>query len=191
LINDKKIPPGQYYSNKWTIYASLGIPKIDIEKWNLEITGNIENEAKFTYKKLEDLSKNIIIEDFHCVTRWSIEKVKWEGIKLRDIINKSKPKKDSEYVMFHCNDGYTTIIPFSDAIEKKSILALKINDEELSTEQGFPIRAVIPQLYGWKSAKWLNKIEILTKYQDGFWELEEHGGYHNIGRVDNEERFKY
>ena len=93
--------------------------------------------------------------------------------------------------MFHCNDEYTTIIPFSDAIEEKSIIALKINDEELSIEQGFPIRAVIPQLYGWKSAKWLNKIEILTKYQDGFWELEEHDGYHNIDKVDNEERFKY
>ena len=60
MINDKKIPPGQYYSNKWIIYASLGIPKIDIENWNLEITGNIEQENKFTYKNLEDLSKNII-----------------------------------------------------------------------------------------------------------------------------------
>ena len=142
MINDDKIPPGQYYSNKWIIYASLGIPEVELENWNLKIKGNIENENIFTYENLENLSKDIIIEDFHCVTRWSIEKVKWQGIKLRDIINKSKPKDNSEYVMFHCNDGYTTIIPFDNAIEQKSMIALKINDEKLSIEQGFPVRVV-------------------------------------------------
>ena len=76
MINDDKIPPGQYYSNKWTIYASLGIPEVELENWNLKIKGNIENENIFTYENLENLSKDIIIEDFHCVTRWSIEKVK-------------------------------------------------------------------------------------------------------------------
>ena len=89
--------------------------------------------------------------------------------------------------MFHCVDGYTAPAPLEDALVEDAIVAYKINGKYLSVEQGFPARPFIPHLYGWKSAKWLNRIEFIRDYVDGYWEAY---GYHERGNVWLEERFK-
>jgi DMSO/TMAO reductase YedYZ molybdopterin-dependent catalytic subunit len=89
--------------------------------------------------------------------------------------------------MFHCADGYTTPVPLEDAMTEDSMIAFKMNGEPIPVEQGFPARPFIPQLYAWKSAKWLAKIEFMENYEDGYWEAR---GYHERGNVSNEERFK-
>ena len=103
------------------------------------------------------------------------------------MITISLPDESAEWVMFICADNYDTPVQMENALEDKSILALTINGEKLNQKQGFPARPFIPELYGWKSAKWIMEIKLMKGYVDGFWEAY---GYHQRGYVEEEERFK-
>ncbi len=183
----KKIPPGQFFARRWAIYAALGLPKVDIERWRLKVSGLVQNPLEFTYTELMNTSNARIVRDFHCVTKWSISDVVWEGVPFRTIASSAGVKPEAEWVMFHCLEGYTTVVPVQDVMVEDSIIALKMNGKPLSIEQGFPARPFMPQLYGWKSAKWLNEIEFIKDYVDGYWEQ---FGYHERGDIWEEERFK-
>ena len=89
--------------------------------------------------------------------------------------------------MFSCVDGYTAPVPLEDALVEDSVLAFSMNGRPLSREQGFPARPFIPQLYGWKSAKYVNRMTLLPEYKDGYWEVY---GYHQRANIWEEERFK-
>jgi len=186
-LKEELIPPGQRYINKWIIYAALGIPKVNVEEWKLNVTGLVERNLSLSYYELLKLPLIKVKKDFHCVTGWSIKDVEWEGLPIKFLAEEAKVKEEAQWVMFYCLDGYTSIIPKEDALTNDSIIALKINGKPLSLEQGFPARPFIPHLYGWKSAKWLTEIEFLKDYVDGYWEIY---GYHERGNVWEEERFK-
>ncbi|MEM0121474.1 MAG: sulfite oxidase-like oxidoreductase [Thermoprotei archaeon] len=181
------LPPGQFFSKRWVLYSAFGEPKIDLEKWTLSFTGLVDRPYSLGYNELLNLSRVKYTRDFHCVTKWSIRGVEWEGASLADLIGKACPRPEAKWVLFVCVDGYTTPIPLEDAMSPDSIIAVKMNGAPLPKEQGFPARSFIPHLYGWKSAKWLTEVRLIEKYVDGYWEMY---GYHERGRVDKEERYK-
>ncbi|MEM3386970.1 MAG: sulfite oxidase-like oxidoreductase [Nitrososphaerales archaeon] len=182
------LPIGQRYINRFIIYSALGTPYVDLQKWRLTIDGEVEQTLTLTYKELlSQQSWCEVIRDFHCVTKWSVPSVKFEGVKLKTLIAKARPKPAAKYVLFGCLDGYTTVVPIEDALSDAALIALKIDGQPLRIEQGFPARPFIPHLYAWKSAKWLHLIRILREYVDGYWEAR---GYHERGNVWSEERFK-
>lgn len=181
------LPPGQRYIKRFIIYAEFGIPEFDLNNYRLKISGEVEKPLELKYDDILKMPRKKIIADFHCVTGWSVNQVNWEGIPFKYILEIVKPKSNVNWAMFYCLDGYTSIVPYQDLMADDAILALKINGEPLSIEQGFPIRPFIPHLYGWKSAKWLKEIKFLEDYVDGYWEER---GYHERGNVWEEERFK-
>ncbi|QGA67998.1 sulfite oxidase-like oxidoreductase [Sulfolobus sp. E11-6] len=180
-------PPNQKYIKNFILYAEFGIPEVNLESYRLKVSGEVENPLSFTYDELMKLPRKEIVEDFHCVTGWSIKSVKWEGIPFRLLIETARVKNNVNWVMFYSLDGYTSIIPYEDVLKDNVIVALFMNGEKLSLKHGFPARPIIPHLYGWKSAKWLTEIEFLRDYVDGYWEER---GYHERGNVWEEERFK-
>ena len=121
--------------------------------------------------------------DFHCVEKWSVKGVAWEGVSLKRLLDDSGAY--GSYALFESLDGYTSVVDIEDA--SKGFIALKINGRPLKYEEGFPARPFFPDLYAWKSAKWLTAISVLKEYVDGYWEAR---GYHGRGNVWNEERFK-
>ena len=181
------LPPGQVWGKKFVIYAAMGVQHIDPAKWRLEVTGLIKTPLTFGYDELMGLPMKSYSKSFHCVTSWSIEKPLWEGVPIKYLADAAEVKPEAKWVMFHCYDGYTAPIPVEDALMEDSIVALKMNGRPLSAEQGFPARPFMPHLYGWKSAKWLGKIEFIPEYVVGYWEGY---GYHERGDVNEEERFK-
>ncbi|MCY0860035.1 MAG: sulfite oxidase-like oxidoreductase [Sulfolobaceae archaeon] len=181
------LPPGQKYVKRFIIYAELGVPEVDISTYNLSVQGNVKNKFSLTYEELKSLSTAKLKSDFHCVTGWSVKDVLWEGVPFSYIINRAEPLEGTEWVFFVSADGYTSIVPFEDVKGDDAILALYMNGQPLSKEQGFPVRPIIAHLYGWKSAKWLTEIHFLKEYIDGYWEER---GYHERGDVWKEERFK-
>ena len=185
---ESKIPPNQRFIPKFIIYAALGIPRIQIEKWRLKITGLVERELEFSYEELKQMMNKKYQADFHCVTKWSIKGVTWEGVSIKELAKKAKVKEEAKWLYVKCSDGYTTVIPIEDALDDKAIIALKMNGKEIPLENGFPARIFVPHLYGWKSAKWVQKLEFISDYRDGFWEER---GYHERGNVWEEERFKH
>jgi DMSO/TMAO reductase YedYZ molybdopterin-dependent catalytic subunit len=142
---------------------------------------------EFTFDQLAKRPQVTYARDFHCVTSWSVKDVVWEGVRIRDLAREAGVKAEAMWVMFHCYDGYTAPVPAQDALHEDAIVAFKMNGKPIPIDQGFPARPFIPHLYGWKSAKWLSKIEFLPEYVDGYWEAV---GYHERGNVWEEERFK-
>ena len=185
--SEEQLPPGQVWGRSWIIYAALGIPKIELNEWRLKINGLVKNELELTYEELDKLPKIRYVRSFHCVTKWSIKQVSWEGVGIRLLAEMVQPLPEARWVMFHCADGYTTPIPLEDALHEDAIVALRMDGKPLRHEQGFPARPFIPHLYGWKSAKWLTGIEFMNEYRDGYWEI---FGYAERGNVWLEERFK-
>ncbi len=181
------LAPGQYYGKRWIYYSALGEPDIRAEDWRLRIGGLVERPTVMTLEELQKLPQTRFKRDFQCVTKWSIRDVEWEGVRLGEIGRLVGVKPEARWTVFRCADGYATPVPVEDALSDDAIVALKMNGAPLPRPQGFPARPFIPQLYGWKSAKWLTEIEFTPAYSDGYWEQ---FGYHERGNIWEEERFK-
>ncbi len=187
MIPPETLPPGQVWGKRFVIYAALGIPKIDPKNWSLKVDGLVERPLEYSYQQLTTGEMVHYVRSFHCVTKWSIKDAVWDGVPLRRLVEPAGIKPEAAWVMFHCADGYTAPIPVEDALQEDAILAFNVNGRPLSYDQGFPARPFMPNLYGWKSAKWVNRIEFIPEYRDGYWEMY---GYHERANVLEEERFK-
>jgi DMSO/TMAO reductase YedYZ molybdopterin-dependent catalytic subunit len=184
----ENLPPGQRYVRRFIIYSALGIPEVGLDSYRLRVTGLVERELEYSYREIvEKLPRLSYVEDFHCVTGWSVKEVIWEGVPLRWLAEQAGVRPEARWVVFRCLDGYVAPVPIEDALSERAIVAFKMNGSVLSPEHGFPLRPFIPHLYGWKSAKHLSEIEFSAEYVDGFWEVH---GYHERGDVWAEERFK-
>lgn len=178
--------PGQRYISNWIIYSALGEPVIKPEDWSLKVSGLVKEPVQFTFKEIMEMPHITYNCDFNCVTAWSIKNVTWKGPSLKALIEKAGPDPSAKWVMFRCADGYSTPIPIEYALTENAVVAITMNGEPLKTEQGFPARPFMPELYGWKSAKWLTEIELIEEYEDGYWE---NYGYHERGLVSTSERY--
>ena len=187
-ITQTGLAPGQVYGKRWVFYSALGDPaQIGVEDWHLRTSGLVQNPLDLTWEAIHKLPQATFTADFQCVTRWSIKDVVWEGVLFREIAKLTGIKPEAKWVMFKCADGYTAPVPLEDAMSEKAIIAFKMNGKPIPPHQGAPSRPFIPHLYGWKSAKWLNEIQFIPDYVDGYWEMY---GYHERGNIWNEERFK-
>lgn len=183
----EELPPRQVKAKQWNVYGALGIPRIDLDKWSLKISGLVDNPLELNYQDLVSLEQTQVKGGFHCVEGWSILDVVWEGVKIKTIAEKARHNPDSKWVIFKSVEGYTAPVPIEYALSEDSIIAIRMNGRQLPLEHGFPARPIIPRLYAWKSVKWLTEIVFNQTYQDGYWEAR---GYHPRGDVWLEERRK-
>jgi len=182
------LAPGQYYGKRWIFYSALGDPApIRGEDWHLRTSGLVDRRLDLTFDAMQRMPQTKLTRDFACVTKWSIKDVVWEGVAFREIARLAGVKPEAKWVMFKCADGYTAPVPLEDAMSEDSLIAFKMNGNPIPQHQGYPARPFIPQLYGWKSAKWLNEIGFIPDYIDGYWEMY---GYNERGNIWEEERFK-
>ena len=126
------------------------------------------------------------ISDIHCVTTWSRYDNQWVGLPTRELLEACQPRENAHFVVLHSYDGYTTNLPLEDFAAEDALLAHSWSGQPLTTEHGGPVRLVVPHLYFWKSAKWLQAIEFLEKDAPGYWEVR---GYHNRGDPWLEQRY--
>ena len=133
-----------------------------------------------------DLPQTTQTRDFHCVTHWSKLDVTWTGILVTDLMKVLEPDPKATHVMFHCYGGYTTNLALDDFTRNDCMLAHTLEGEDIPVDHGGPLRTLIPHLYAWKSAKWLNGIEFMNENRPGFWER---NGYHMRGDPWKEERY--
>ena len=182
----ERIPPGQFVTSKFPVLTYGATPKIDLESWRLRIFGLVKEEMELNWEQLRSLPSTTVQADFHCVTQWSSLDVLWEGVLLSELAKLVEPKPEVEYVMAHCYEGYSANLPLHTVLEGHGMLAYKLGGEELSPQHGWPLRLVVPNRYGWKSAKWLKGIEYMAEDRPGFWETR---GYSNNGDPWKEERF--
>ena len=122
----------------------------------------------------------------HCVTAWSRFGNRWQGVSVRHVLALAQPKPEARFVLLHSYDNYTTNVPLAALMDDDVLLAHRWEGEPISRQHGGPVRALIPKLYLWKSAKWLRRIELTRDNRPGFWEAR---GYHDFGDPWREQRY--
>jgi len=181
-----RLPPGQHLTTGFPV-LDLGIqPEISLDKWRLDVGGLVENPKIFTWEDFNALPQFEDVSDFHCVTTWSKFDVRWGGVAFFTLIDVVRPKPEVRYVLFGSRDNYTTNVRLEDVMDDDALIATKYDGKPLPLEHGGPARIVIPKLYGWKSAKFVQSIEFVADDKPGFWEVR---GYSNTADPWTEDRF--
>ncbi|MDH6257301.1 sulfite oxidase-like oxidoreductase [Bradyrhizobium sp. BR13661] len=183
---DQRLPPGQHLTKDWPVLDLGVLPPVSRDRWRLDVYGAIENPIFWTYAEFAAQKQDQFTSDIHCVTTWSRYDNHWEGLATRELLAACQPRDDAHFVVLHSYDGYTTNLALEDFAAEDALLAHSWSGQPLSEEHGGPVRLVVPHLYFWKSAKWLQAIEFLTEDAPGFWEVR---GYHNRGDPWAEQRY--
>ena len=183
-----RVPPGQSLTEKFPVLHYGGVPKVDVSKWTFRIWGLVEKERKLSYEEFIALPEVKVFSDVHCVTGWSKLDNTWEGVSTQVINGLVKILPEAKFVIVHGAGGFTTNLTLDDFFESDVLFAVKHNGGPLTPEHGYPLRLVVPRLYFWKSAKWVEGVEFTAKDKRGFWESR---GYHNHGDPWKEERYSY
>lgn len=181
-----RLPPGQILTDKWPVLHYGAVPYVQTDRWEMRIFGEVEEEIRLSWEEWRALPTEERTNDIHCVTRWSRYDNRWTGVPTREILSRVRLRPTARFVMLHAYGDWTTNLPLADFAREENLLATQHDGEPLTAEHGGPIRAVIPHLYFWKSAKWLRGIEFLPKDRPGFWER---NGYHMRGDPWKEERY--
>jgi DMSO/TMAO reductase YedYZ molybdopterin-dependent catalytic subunit len=184
----KRLPPGQTLVTHFPVLSYGPTPRFNPAKWDLRVIGLVERQLRFTWDDFRQLPVSKQVSDFHCVTTWSRYDNTWEGVKVLELMSLVKLKPSARYVFVHCDGGYTTNMPVDEFLEDDVMLAYRHDGKDLEPDHGWPLRLVVPKLYGWKSAKWVRAIEFCANERRGFWEVR---GYHNHGDPWSEERYSF
>lgn len=180
-----RVPPGQRLASGFPVLTYGETPIVDRADWQFRVWG-LAKEKAFSWDDFMALPQSEFTADFHCVTTWSKLDVKWVGVKVTDFMNAIEVDPKAVHIMEHCYGGYTTNISIDDFVREENFFAHTLFGEPLPADHGGPMRTVVPHLYAWKSAKWINGLEFLPKEDLGFWER---NGYHHRGDPWKEERY--
>lgn len=187
-MDPARIPPGQTLTApaRWPLLHFGPVPPTDLASWDLRVFGLVEQELRLTYEELRALPATEVTADIHCVTGWSRLGDRWTGVAIRELLDRCRPKAEAEYVMAHCEFGYTTSVPLDVLNDDDVLLCYGWNGNDLTEEHGFPLRLLVPKKYFWKSAKWLRGLEFMPRNRLGFWEQR---GYHDEADPWKEQRY--
>jgi DMSO/TMAO reductase YedYZ molybdopterin-dependent catalytic subunit len=183
---EERLPPGQHLTRDWPV-LDLGLtPQISRERWRLDVYGAVEKPIYWNFTEFTAQPQTPFTSDIHCVTTWSRYDNQWMGLATRDLLHACQPREEARHVVVHSHDGYTTNLALEDFAAADALLAHSWSGAPLESEHGGPVRLVVPHLYFWKSAKWLQRIEFLAADAPGYWEVR---GYHNRGDPWKEQRY--
>jgi len=157
----------------WRIYTiGSSVPRLDPVAYRLTVDGAVERPVTYTLDDLRALPRAEQVSDFHCVTGWVVENVRWGGVRLHDVLAEAGVRPDAKALRFVSAEvPYDDTLTLPQALLPNVMLALDMDGEPLSHGHGFPARIVMPRMYGYKSVKWVTRIEARTTYTDlGFWE---------------------
>lgn len=181
-----RLPPGQHEVKDWPV-LDLGVqPDIPHEQFRLRVIGLVDNPIVWDWATFMAQPQVTDVSDMHCVTAWSRYENQWRGVTVGHLLSVVRPKPEARFVILSSYDQYTTNLPLSEFAAPGALLVHSWEGKPLTRAHGGPVRALIPQLYLWKSAKWLKKIEFVAEDRRGFWEAR---GYHNHGDPWRQQRY--
>jgi DMSO/TMAO reductase YedYZ molybdopterin-dependent catalytic subunit len=159
-------------SGGWRIYTVSGhLPTFDPETWRLDVGGRVEKPVSLDYRDLLALPKAEQVSTFHCVTGWTVKNVSWGGVRLSHVLAQAQPLPDAHALEFVSSEQpYVDSLTMAQAGLHDVMLAYEMDGKPLSRAHGAPVRLVIPEMYGYKNVKWLNRIDLVAKPTDGYWE---------------------
>ncbi len=184
----ERLPPGQSLTEGFPVLSAGPTPHIQPSSWSFTLKHGPRPVIKRTWDEFNALPRTKVIKDIHCVTTWSKLDTGWEGVMIDDLLAAAGIEPPTPYMLAHSYDGYTTNVPVADLVGGKAMVALLYEGKPISADHGGPARLLVPHLYFWKSAKWINGLQFTERDEAGFWELR---GYHMYGDPWKEQRYTH
>jgi DMSO/TMAO reductase YedYZ molybdopterin-dependent catalytic subunit len=149
-------------------------PTVDEKNWSLSVEGEVAHPYSLSYEQLKQMPLKEQYESLMCISNEVggslMNNAKWEGIPLVNLLEKAGVKDGVKKVVFYAADDYSDSITLAKAQEPTTMLALRMNDETLAQQHGFPARMLVPGIYGMKHVKWITKIRVGKEDYQGFWQ---------------------
>jgi len=186
VASTDRLPPGQKLTDGFPV-LDLGVqPEIPLSEWRIKIDGLAEKPTALSWDQFNALPQVEDVSDFHCVTTWSKYDCRWSGVAFTTLYELVLPKPEARFVYFTSFDGYSTNVALEQCLDDDVLVATRFDGGPLPREHGGPARVIIPKLYAWKGAKFVNGITFLAEDKLGFWEVR---GYSNTADPWTEDRY--
>lgn len=150
------------------------VPVVDAKEWVLTVKGLVDAPFNINYDEIKSMDSREQFATLSCISNkiggGLVSTALWKGIPLKDLLARAKVKPGAKYIVFRCSDGYDVGIPLESGLMDGTILAYDMNNEPLTNDHGYPIRAIVPGFYGMMNPKWITEIELVDKTYEGFWQ---------------------
>jgi DMSO/TMAO reductase YedYZ molybdopterin-dependent catalytic subunit len=156
----------------WRYYTVTGdYPSRTQTEYSLTVGGLVDRPYTLTYAELRSLPPTRLDRDFQCVTGWRVPGVKWQGVRLADLLDRAGVRPEGTALRFTCFDGaYSESLTLAQARRPDVIVAYELDGAPIGSDHGGPVRLYVAPMYGYKSAKWLERIEVTRTVVPGYWE---------------------
>jgi len=166
-------------------------PQVDSQRWKLDITGLVENPVSFSFEDMKALPAVEQYATLACISNEVggdlIGTALWRGVRLKDVLNQAVLKPGVVDIFLRASDDYTDSIPLDRALLDGTLLVYEMNGEPLTPEHGFPMRLLVPGIYGMKNVKWITRIEAIDFDFKGYWQRrgwDDRAEYKTMSRID-------
>jgi len=157
---------------RFRIYTVTGdLPNRKHSDYKLAVKGLVDQPLTLTYAELRALPPTVLKKDFQCVTGWRVHDVGWKGVLLSDLLDRAGVQRRAKALRFVSFDGeYTESLTLEQARRRDVLVAYEMDGGDVSSEHGGPVRLYVAPMYGYKSCKWLESIEVVDRVTPGYWE---------------------
>jgi len=181
----RRLPPGQKVLQRLKpMGGRAGNPRA--KDFRLKVHGLVSTPLSLDFAGLLALERAEVTADVHCVTGWSVLGAHWTGVRVSHLAKLAGVKDTARHVIFEGAHGYTANVRLREALADDVLVTWRLDGRPLEQRHGAPVRGLVPDLYFWKSAKWLTGIRFVDRDQPGYWEVR---GYHNHADPWREERY--
>jgi DMSO/TMAO reductase YedYZ molybdopterin-dependent catalytic subunit len=162
----------QYYVVSKNLFSD---PTIGAGTWHLTVDGDVDHPYTLSYDQLLALPMQKQYESMMCVSNevggQYMSNALWEGVRLKDLLDRAGVKPGAVKIVFYAADDYSDSIHLDKALEPTTLLAVHMNGMILPQGHGFPVRMLVPGIYGMKHCKWLTRIQVVTQDYQGYWQM--------------------
>lgn len=169
--NNKDIPPN-YVQNRdapgFYIRSANPFMGVDAQEWTLAVSGRVKQPMAYGYEDLFGFPRVSQVSRLKCVECWSA-KAKWEGFRFQELVDRVKPDPQAKFVTFKSADSYYESYALEELLQPRVLMVLRMNDQPLSKDHGFPLRLIAPYKYGYKNIKYITQIEFTESRARNYW----------------------
>lgn len=161
-------------SDLYYVSSRIRDPRVDVAGYQLQIDGLVNQPLQFIYEEILQLPRVDQTSTLECISNEVggdlIGNCRWNGTRLAEMLEQAGVGPQAQRVVLHGADGYVDSIAIEDALLPTSILVYAIDNQPLTVPHGYPVRLIVPNIYGMKNVKWLQRIEVVSNDFQGFWQ---------------------
>lgn len=157
---------------RFRIYTVTGfLPKKAPADYRLRVDGLVDSPLDLSFADVVARRPTALTRDFQCVTGWRVPDVAWRGVRLRDLLDEAGVQPTGTALRFRSFDGvYTESLTMEQARRDDVLVVHEMEGKPVTSAHGGPVRLLVAPMYGYKSIKWLDRIEVVDRVVPGFWE---------------------